>query len=241
MKEKEKIKNKMKDMIKKVKLSKSQIMTIVLAVVFSVSMSLGTSYAATTIFSSSDVGFDNTGTKIQATTVQGAIDELYDAATDYSGINTRVNGLEETIGDSTLTTTDQTLTGGINELNTNFNSLSDSLGNFGNIYSGSFLSGSGSAVEANVSKKILSVTVPESGDYIIITGVGAISAGNTVGVTIYIGDSPFVADWIENRRVLVRAASLTSGQVVSVGVKGTSSWTYYADARNSWLQLIRIS
>ena len=87
----------MKEKIKKIKISKSQIITIILAVAFSMVMSLGTSYAADIIFDSKNVGFDNTGTKIQATTVQGAIDELYDAATDYSSMNTRLTNVENQI------------------------------------------------------------------------------------------------------------------------------------------------
>ena len=118
MKEKEKIKNKMKDMIKKVKLSKSQVILMIIFSAITVVLSLGTSYAAVTyLYDSKDVSYDNTRSGIVATDVQGAVDELYSAANDYSSMNTRVNGVEEIIGDSTLTTTDQTLTGGINEIN----------------------------------------------------------------------------------------------------------------------------
>ena len=100
------------------KILKSPVMLIVIFSIITVVLSLGTSYAANVyLYDSKDVSYDNTRSGIIATDVQGAVDELYSAANDYSSINTRVNGVEDTIGDSTLTTTDQTLIGGINELN----------------------------------------------------------------------------------------------------------------------------
>ena len=108
----------MKEKIKNFKLSKSPIMLMIIFSIITVVLSLGTSYAANVyLYDSKDVSYDNTRSGITATDVQGAVDELFDAANDYSSMNTRVSGVEETIGDDTLTTTDQTLTGGINEVN----------------------------------------------------------------------------------------------------------------------------
>ena len=56
--------------------------------------SIGTSYAATYIFNSKDVGYDNQKSGIQSDNVQGAIDELYDCASDYSGIAQRLSTVE---------------------------------------------------------------------------------------------------------------------------------------------------
>ena len=98
----------------KIKFSKSQIMTIVLAGIVSTIMSLGTSYASNNyLYNSSDVSYDNTASGIVATDVQGAVDELYFHAMDYIEIKNK-------IGNNTLTTTAETLTGGINELNDQF-------------------------------------------------------------------------------------------------------------------------
>ena len=71
-----------------------------------------TTIATNYIFDSSDVRFDNTGTSLESVNVQDAIDETFHHVTDYNEIKT-------TIGNSTLTTTNKTLIGGINELNSN--------------------------------------------------------------------------------------------------------------------------
>ena len=71
-----------------------------------------TTLATNYIFDSSDVRFDNTGTSLESVNVQDAIDETFHHVTDYNEIKT-------TIGNSTLTTTNKTLIGGINEVNSN--------------------------------------------------------------------------------------------------------------------------
>ena len=45
-------------------------------------------------YDSSDVLYDNSNTDIESTDVQGAVSELYQAATDYSSLNGRVTNLE---------------------------------------------------------------------------------------------------------------------------------------------------
>ena len=102
----------MKEKLSKFKITKSQIMTIVFAGIVSMVMSLGTSYASNNyLYNSNDVSYDNTVSGITATDVQGAVDELYFHAIDYSEIKNK-------IGNNALTTTSETLTGGINELKT---------------------------------------------------------------------------------------------------------------------------
>ena len=71
----------------------------------------------TTLFASSEVSYDNTTTGIQSNKVQGAIDELYACASNYAAYNTRLTNTENKIGTGSLTTTSNTLIGGVNELN----------------------------------------------------------------------------------------------------------------------------
>ena len=84
-----------------------------------------TVFANSYALSSTDVSFDNDGTSITATNMQNAISELYDRAIDYSSIDTRVSDLESLAGSDTLTTTAQTLTGAINELDGNISSINE--------------------------------------------------------------------------------------------------------------------
>ena len=73
-------------------------------------------YASDYLFSSNIVSYNNTTSGLASSNVQCAIDELYNRATDYTEVDTRVTSLESIIGNNTLTTTSQTLTGSINEL-----------------------------------------------------------------------------------------------------------------------------
>ena len=76
------------------------IITILISSIISV-------YAANYIYNSNEVEYDNTGKNITSTNVQGAIDELYTDANNYSSINTRVTNLETTISGK-----QNTITGG---------------------------------------------------------------------------------------------------------------------------------
>ena len=71
-----------------------------------------TTLATNYIFDSGDVRFDNTGTSLESVNVQDAIDETFHHVTDYNDIKT-------TIGTGSLTTTNKTLIGAINEVNGN--------------------------------------------------------------------------------------------------------------------------
>ena len=75
-----------------------------------------TTLATNYLFNSNEVSYDNTETGLHADEVQGAIDEVFQHATDYSELKTK-------IGTNTLTTTSQTLIGGINEVNEHIVSL----------------------------------------------------------------------------------------------------------------------
>ena len=79
-----------------------------------------TTLATNYLFNSNEVSYDNTETGLHADEVQGAIDEVFQHATDYSELKNK-------IGTNALTTTAQTLTGGINELKTNVTSLNEQI------------------------------------------------------------------------------------------------------------------
>ena len=82
------------------------IIVIVICLIGSSITTLATNY----IFNSNEVSYDNTESGLHADEVQGAIDEVFQYATDYSDIKTK-------IGTGTLNTTSNTLIGGVNELN----------------------------------------------------------------------------------------------------------------------------
>ena len=76
-----------------------------------------TTLASSYLFKANEVEFDNTNTNIESTNVGDAIDELYTAANNFATYDTRLQGVENTIGTGSLTTTNNTLIGGINEVN----------------------------------------------------------------------------------------------------------------------------
>ncbi len=59
----------------------------------------GATYAATTMYESNTVGYDNTSSGLNSTNVQGALDELYGAATDYTDVIARLSALEAKVPD----------------------------------------------------------------------------------------------------------------------------------------------
>ena len=85
-------------------------MMIIIAIIFCGIGTLATSYVT-----SKDVYYDNSVSNLNAGDMQDAIDEVFQHATDYNEIKT-------TIGDSSLTTTDKTLTGAVNEINSTIGS-----------------------------------------------------------------------------------------------------------------------
>ena len=72
----------------------AKLMLILLLDIFIIS---GATYAATTMYQSNIVGYDNTTSGLNSTNVQGALDEVYSAATDYTDVITRLSALETKI------------------------------------------------------------------------------------------------------------------------------------------------
>ena len=83
---------------------------LILIVIIAVVIASEATYAATTMYDSNIVGYDNTTSGLRSTTVQTALDELYGNVAEV------ILNIKNFIGNSTLTTTDQTLSGAINEL-----------------------------------------------------------------------------------------------------------------------------
>ena len=94
-------------------------MIIIVSIIFCGINTLATNYA----FKAKEVEFDNSNTNIGSTNVGDAIDELYTAANNFATYDTRLQGVETTIGTGSLTTTSQTLIGGVNELKTNIGTV----------------------------------------------------------------------------------------------------------------------
>ena len=67
---------------------------LVLTIVISVVLASGVSYATVTMYASNTVSYDNTTSGLNSTNVQGALDEIYVAATDYTSIDSRLTTLE---------------------------------------------------------------------------------------------------------------------------------------------------
>ena len=80
-------------------------------------------YAIAPLFNSNEVSYDNTVSGIKQDNVQGAIDELYACTSNYSAYDTRLTNTETAIGTGSLTTTSQSLIGGVNELKTNIGTV----------------------------------------------------------------------------------------------------------------------
>ena len=98
-------------------------MILIISIVFCGVNTLATSY----LFKAKEVEFDNSNTNIESTNVGDAIDELYTAANNFATYDTRLQGVENTIGTGSLTTTNNTLIGGINELNNKLTSKADKI------------------------------------------------------------------------------------------------------------------
>ena len=111
------------------------IIVIVISVITSSITTLATNY----LFNSNEVSYDNTISGIKQDNVQGAIDELYACTSNYAAYNTRLTNAETKIGTGSLTTTSNTLIGGINELNSNKINTSAIANNLTTTASGSVL------------------------------------------------------------------------------------------------------
>ena len=83
---------------------------LILAIFVTVVIASSATYAATIMYDSNIVGYDNSTSGLRSTNVQSALDELYGNIADV------ILNIKNLIGNSTLTTSEQTLTGAINEL-----------------------------------------------------------------------------------------------------------------------------
>ena len=83
-------------------MKKDKIITILLSVVFSSLIGCATAFAATYLHKANEVSYSNTSSGIASNNVQGAIDNLYTAASNYSAIDTKVDVLERTYSKDTI-------------------------------------------------------------------------------------------------------------------------------------------
>ena len=93
---------------------------LILAIFATIILASGATYAATIMYDSNTVGYDNMTSGLRSTNVQSALDELYGNVAEV------ILNIKAIIGNSTLTTTDQTLTGAANELDDKISNIGDS-------------------------------------------------------------------------------------------------------------------
>ncbi len=105
-----------------VKYLKDTIKHIPIIIVIFILFYVITTYASGGLFSAIYVRYDNTSSGLTSTNVGDAIDELYGVSSDYSVYNSRLTNAENKIGTATLTTTNQTIIGAINEIDARFDS-----------------------------------------------------------------------------------------------------------------------
>ncbi len=70
---------------------------LIMAIFVTVVIASGATYAATTMYDSNIVGYDNTTSGLNSNNVQDALDEVYSAASNYSVYNTRLEDVEDLI------------------------------------------------------------------------------------------------------------------------------------------------
>ena len=91
---------------------KEKMATVLVCMIASILAGSISAYAAASyLYNADEVSYDKTSSELTSTDVQGAIDELYNRATDYTNLQNKV-------GTATLTTTAQNLSEAVNELNT---------------------------------------------------------------------------------------------------------------------------
>ena len=70
---------------------------LILIVTIAIVLASGVTYAATTMYDSNIVGYDNTTSGLNSNNVQDALDEVYSAATDYTELNENITSLSERV------------------------------------------------------------------------------------------------------------------------------------------------
>ena len=75
-------------------MKKSIRILFIISIIFAVISSIISVFAVSYSYNSSDVNYDNSVSNLSSDNVQGALNELYTSATDYSGLTSRVTTLE---------------------------------------------------------------------------------------------------------------------------------------------------
>ena len=67
---------------------------LIISLIIVITLTLASVYAASTLYESNVVGYDNTTSGLTSGNVQDALDELYGRATEYTDMETRISSLE---------------------------------------------------------------------------------------------------------------------------------------------------
>lgn len=79
--------------------NKERIITVLIASIVAILASAISAYAATSyLYNADEVSYDKTNSELTATDVQGAIDQLYTKATEYTSLTNRVSTIESNLG-----------------------------------------------------------------------------------------------------------------------------------------------
>ena len=210
------------------------------------SISGGNSYPA------NRVTYDNTGTDLTSTTVQGAITEIINGGTenifdgsieDWNALSTAekiaydhamINNdyVDNPVGNlNALTTTDKSsCVGAINEVNTKIAR---------NKYVNSTMS-SQASVPANTDFMTHKLVIPETGTYLVMGGIFGI--GVDLELVIRAGESAsgtVIANTWSNK-CLFTVVTINANDVLSFWMKADSEQTFYADGRGQKFFAIKL-
>ena len=135
---------------------KKERVVFIMALITIIISSIISVYAANYLYNSQDVEYDNIGKNITSTNVQGAIDELYAQANDYTQLNERITNLE-----NTTLTLDKIYPVGSIYISTSLSTVSQVQEKFGGTWEvfaqGRTLIGSGTGTDSNSTSKTFSV------------------------------------------------------------------------------------
>ena len=210
---------------------------LIMAIFITIVIASGATYAATTMYDSNIVGYDNTNSGLRSTTVQTALDELYGNVTEV------ILNIKNFIGNSTLTTTSQTLTGGINELNANYNTLNDDMNAYLDL-----VNGIGTAGTVNVSLFNASGTIANNElrilyneKYVMMYGILRINSFSRTGsnpgvilspsVKVYLNKGDDGSFLIEHLSMGEFTLSSNHNNDTTILVNATETYANYNDSR----------
>ena len=83
-------------------MKKERLVLIVCVIMLFLSSIVNAMAVSAYLYNSNEVSYNNNSSGITSTNVQGAIDELYEHATDYNSMNTRVSALESHFNNSSV-------------------------------------------------------------------------------------------------------------------------------------------